>query len=510
MRPTMLFMLLAGALAAPAGAGGPTMANAARNPWPLDLPLLYLSEDHADAYTIGDSLQHNLVLGQTGSGKSSTSARVLLASMLKAGYGGLLTCVKTDDRAQYERYVREAGREKDLIVVTLDHDIPYRINFLEYEARRSGKAVAEVLVQLFHNILEITDSGRGGSSDPFWRQSADKLIRYGLTVLRTAGVPLSLPNIWRLAVEAPVCLEEVDDPRWREKSFVYHCLKQADAAPKSATEARDFDQAATYYVQEHPRMGNECRGSVLATFSGMISPFLMAPLRDLYQTTTNVLPEMCSNGAIIILDIPVMGDSKELGQIAQVVFKLVWYRAMEQRDVRANPRPVFLLSDEHQYVYSSHDQLFLTTASALRVSVTLITQNISNFYAILPGDKGKAETDSLFGNCGTKWLHMNTDSVTNAWSASLIGSSRQWFQGVSTALPPSIQPLFNSPRDYQSRVTASMNQHEAPEVPTQTFQLLRSGGVRHDRFVDAVIFQGGRAWAPTGKPWVITTFRQEG
>ena len=27
---------------------------------------------------------------------------------------------------------------------------------------------------------------------------------------------------------------------------------------------------------------------------------------------------------------------------------------------------MFLLSDEHQYLYSSHDQMFLTTARALR------------------------------------------------------------------------------------------------------------------------------------------------
>ena len=141
------------------------------------------------------------------------------------------------------------------------------------------------------------------------------------------------------------------------------------------------------------------------------------------------------NGAIIILDIPVMGDNKELAQLAQVVFKMLWYRAMERRDISANPRPVFLLSDEHQYLYSTHDQVFLTTARSLRVSCTLITQNISNFYAILPGDKGRAETDSLFANCGTIFCHMQTDSVTNNWMATRIGSTRQWFQGVSTCCP---------------------------------------------------------------------------
>jgi len=220
---------------------------------------------------------------------------------------------------------------------------------------------------------------------------------------------------------------------------------------------------------------------------------------------------MCENGAIILWDIPVMGDSKELAQISSVLMKMLWMRAMERRDVRTNPRPVFLLSDEHQYNYSSHDQLFLTTARALRVSCTLITQNISNFYAILPGDKGKAESDSLFANCGTKFFHMNTDSVTNGWAANLIGTSRQWFQNISTALPPAVQPLldpFGQHRD-PARVTAGMNQQESLEIPAATFSVLRTGGLRHDRHVDAVVYAGGRAWQPTGRPWLITTFRQE-
>jgi hypothetical protein len=480
--------------------------------WDLRTPLFQLSADPADAYTIRDSFEHNLVLGQTGSGKSSTTARVLLYNMARLGYGGLLPCVKVTDAEEYLQVLRQAGRERDVIHVTLDRGIPYRLNFLEYEHRRSGKGIDQVLVHLVNNMQEVIERGKStGGNDAFWRQSTQKLIQYGLTVLRSAGASLSLPNIHKLAVEAPTNNEERDDPAWREYSLTYAALKEADLAPKSATDARDLETAASYLLQEHPRMGDICRGSVLATFSAAISPFLVYPLRDLFQTSTNFVPEMCENGAIILWDIPVMGDSKEIGQISSVLMKLVWMRAMERRDVRKNPRPVFLLSDEHQYTYSSHDQLFLTTARALRVSCTLITQNISNFYAILPGDKGRAESDSLFANCGTKFFHMNTDSVSNGWAANLIGKTRQWFQNISTALPPAVQPLLDplgGQRD-PARTTAGMSEHETYELPPSAFAALRTGGERHGRKVDAVIFAGGRTWQPTGRPWLITTFTQE-
>ena len=126
------------------------------------------------------------------------------------------------------------------------------------------------------------------------------------------------------------------------------------------------------------------------------------------------------------------------------------------------------------------------------------------------GDKAKAR-DILYAS-GTKVFHMNTDSVTNGWAADLIGKSRVWFKGMSTSLPPAVQPLFAGPWPAHdpAQVSANMSQHLDHEVPARTFGLLRSGGVRHERQVDCVVYAGGRTFGPTGRPWLITTFRQEG
>jgi hypothetical protein len=264
-----------GSLAA-SNSGENAMSQTPPPAWNMHTPLFYLSENQADAYTIGDSFTHNLVLGQTGSGKSITTARVLLYNMARAQFGGLLPCVKVTDAADYLKILRAAGRERDVIHVTLDRDIPFRLNFLEYEHRRSGKAIDQVLVHLVTNIQEVIERGRHSSGgDPFWRQSTNKLNQYGLTVLRAAGLPLSLPSIFKLAIEAPTSLQERDDPQWRQNSFLYAALKAADESPKSAIDARDLEQAANYFLQEHPRMGDQTRGSVLATFSAAISPFLV-------------------------------------------------------------------------------------------------------------------------------------------------------------------------------------------------------------------------------------------
>ena len=75
LRQVFLGSALAATLIAAAAQGGTMMAKPPPRQWELDTPLFFLSENKGDAYTLADSFQHNLVLGQTGSGKSSTTAR---------------------------------------------------------------------------------------------------------------------------------------------------------------------------------------------------------------------------------------------------------------------------------------------------------------------------------------------------------------------------------------------------------------------------------------------------
>src|ERR1700681_3365245 len=81
--------------------------------WPLDLPLVGFSKREADVWTLGDAFQGVLIMGENGSGKTSGSGELLARKYLKAGFGGLVLCFKTDEAALWRRYLRRAGREND-------------------------------------------------------------------------------------------------------------------------------------------------------------------------------------------------------------------------------------------------------------------------------------------------------------------------------------------------------------------------------------------------------------
>jgi hypothetical protein len=61
----------------------------------LDAPLLKLG---SQAWTVGDACEGVLIMGATGSGKTSGSGAHLAHAYLRAGFGGMVLCAKPDER----------------------------------------------------------------------------------------------------------------------------------------------------------------------------------------------------------------------------------------------------------------------------------------------------------------------------------------------------------------------------------------------------------------------------
>lgn len=146
--------------------------------WALSTPLLNFSAE--DVFTIGRSVEGILILGATGSGKSSGSGKTIAQSFLNAGYGGLVLCAKADERRLWERYCRATGRTKDLIIFGPNQ--PYKFNFIDHELNRagSGAGLTENLINLFSTVLEIAERGQGNGGregEEYWKRANRQLCR---------------------------------------------------------------------------------------------------------------------------------------------------------------------------------------------------------------------------------------------------------------------------------------------------------------------------------------------
>src|SRR6266436_8729322 len=95
--------------------------------WPLDLPLVRFSEHREDTWPLSDAVCGTIVMGETGSGKTSGSGRLLARKYLENGFGGLVLCADVHDADSWKSYLKAAGREDDGRFFSVDG--PFRFNF---------------------------------------------------------------------------------------------------------------------------------------------------------------------------------------------------------------------------------------------------------------------------------------------------------------------------------------------------------------------------------------------
>lgn len=462
----------------------------------LDMPLAFLSP--ADPFTLANACEGVQILGSSGSGKTSGSGQWLAKAYLRAGFGGLVLTAKPDERRLWERYAAQTGRTDSLIVFSPNSS--WRFNFLDYELKRPGigAGLTENLVRLFTTVLEASERGDGdGKGQKYWERALKQLLRNAVDLAVSARGALSLPMLHEIVASAPQTLEQVHVESWQQNSLCYRLIGEADARELPLSRRRDFELSARFWLSEFPGLPPETRGSILSTFTTMADGFLRGHLRDLFCSETNLTPEATHHGAIIIVDLPVK-EYGELGVLAQVLFKYLWQLAAERRNTASNSRPIFLWVDEAHHFLVDYDSNFQTTARDSRACTVYLTQNLSNYFAVLGGEAGRDRAESLLGTLQTKIFHANGHTKSNEWAAELFAKTWQTRFNAST-----------SRADNGDTQSAGGNESLDYLVEPAEFTTLRKGGTAFDCNVDAVVFQGGRIWKASGCTALRTTFRQD-
>jgi len=466
--------------------------------------------DPANNFTIRHSMSGCLILGETGSGKTSGSGAALARPYLKAGYGALVLCVKPDEAALWQRYAAEAGRSDD--VVLFGSDPKWTFNFLDYEAHRPGvgSGLTENLIQLFTEITSIGNGevGGGKGDDPFWDRAMRSIIRNMVDVLLLARQPLTLPLMFDVLRSAPLDLERTTSKTWADASFCAQMLTMAEDATKGTADAPDYYQVRAFWMHTFPTMPDKTRGSVIELFRTMAESLMRGKMRTLFcEGKSTVIPEHALAGKIVVIDLPVKVWG-EVGRYAGVLWKYCFQKAIERRtdnpDGRA--RPVTLWVDECQYFSTRYDYLFQTTARSSRVATVYLSQNMSGLIASLGGENnGRARVQSLMGNLTTKIFHANSDTETNQWAADLLGKTRLHFRSVNNSYSFSQGSASSS---FGSSTSEQMDYRLQPTAFTQ----LQKGGEENARTVQGIVFQTGREWRGSdgvSRNWLLANFRQQ-
>lgn len=476
---------------------------------PLDTPLIYFSGHAEDALTVRDSHAGIFICGCTGSGKTSGSGAALARQYLSCGYGGLVLCAKVDERALWEKYAAQTGRQHDLMVFSPEN--LFRFNFLKYVASLVGPGggLTENLVRLFITLLEAGEGGETKASEKFWERAVKTLLRNSIDAILLAREPLSVPNIVRLIGSAPRSIHDFRDERWRSDSYLLYCLEAVHRRSNlRAVELQNRAMVENYWLRSFPTEDERTRSNIVTTFMVMADSFCRGVLWDLFSTSLTIVPEHTHAGKIIVIDLPVKSYG-EVGRYAAILWKYLYQQSCERRQVNSASRNLFLWADEAQEFINSHDFLFMSTARSSRVSTTYLTQTISAMHARLGAQgHGKALTDAILANFATKIFHAQADPESCRWAEELF--ARDWVQHASRNFSQSRDQNPQTGRvTVRPQVSTNISHSLDSRVLAGWFSQLRTGGPANQYRVEALIYGAGRRWRATnGQNWIKTVFSQ--
>lgn len=473
----------------------------------LTMPLLDFGRD---MWTVADACEGTQIFGGIGSGKTSGSGQAIAKSFLNNGFGGLVLTAKNDECDLWIKYCKETNREKDLIIFSPENWEKYSFNFMDYELNRSGRGSGHSanIVSLFYNILEVVNRNQSqgkNNEDPFWKNNVKLMLENSIDLLKVSKGTVSLPLIREFILSAPRSWQEYQSRDWQDNSLCFECLAIGQSVAKQDPSLQvNFQIVKDYWTKDFLSIPEKTRSTIEIMFTSMALGFLKDPMRQLFCGKTTVFPEDTQDGKIIVLDLPIQ-DFNEIGQYAQVLFKLVWQRAVERRKVDNVTLPVFLWADESQYFINSQDMTFQTTARSKRICTVYLTQNLPNYRGIL----GEDDTKSLLGNLATKIFHANSDEVTNEYASVLIGDRRFEKTSVSETNPKfSLVDIFTSDHAPPTPTSTKSRSIEIErDVLPNEFVTLEKGGYDNP-FVDGIVLKTGRPWKTTRDHYMRVTFSQ--
>lgn len=445
----------------------------------------------AEPWTIGDSYEGTQVFGDTGSGKSSATAKVLAAAMLRAGYGGLILTVKPEDAQDWRQSLAENGRSQDAIFFGPEAADPC-FNFLDYELQHDASLGlgSRNATQILAELVAMSQRG-SAAADSFWQQAAGVLIGNTLDLMTSAGATPSLLLAQEIIQSGPVFPDQTKDDQWQAQSRCWQLLTQGKAR---AGNPHDFQQASSYWLREFPALPEKTRQSIVATFTASVAKhFCGHQMHRLFGESTNVSPDDIFAGKIIVVNLPLLAYGAA-GRFASIVWKYCTQLALQRQGQRE--RPVFLFSDESHYFVTSHDQLFQTTARSSRCAVVYLTQNLSNYFAESSGDAGRNRVTSMLSCLKTQILHQCSHEETRRAFAAAIGK-RQIARTSNTRSFGGGKPTYSETEQPQEQFWVS------PDAATK----LKTGGQANQFQVTAIVTKAGQRFR-NGRPALLVKFDQ--
>jgi len=314
------------------------------------------------ALSLTDLMQHLLVLGGTGSGKTAGVLRPLCKQLGALDGVGL---VVLDGKGALPGEV--AKFVPDLTVID-----PAAKAMSLVEGLTPTEVVAIIADRLGH--VE--------GKDKFFEESAAGLMRHAAVLVKEQDETMwSLEKIWRMANDGPS--EEV--------------LEEADRTIPQVSEAVSF------FEDEWPHLDKEVKSSIMATLRAWYTTITGHPDTLKWARTLAGKSDVDITGALKGKRIGILAPAHRYGEAGPVVLALLKARIFAairdraDKGMKKGETPLVLVMDEAQEVTTKQDALILGIARSLHLAIVASTQTVEGIEARL-GPAQAAQFLTLFGS----------------------------------------------------------------------------------------------------------------
>lgn len=468
----------------------------------LDRPLFHWSK--RDKFSVRDLLNGGLlILGITGSGKTSSSGKQIASALAhdRNAYG-LILAAKPEDLGMWQKIFADAGQSKRLLVFDAE-DSPLRFNFLEEAGRRGS---TRDIVQCITTIGETLRAGErrgGGENEAFFAAQQERLIHHAVEVLKVARGTVTSADLQQFITAAAHSPDQIKDPAWKS-GFHSQCLEAAFNAPKTRQDAHDFDQAADYWLFELPRLADRTRSSILAGVFATLFVFNNGLVHERVSTASNFsFDELRRKRQWLFVNTPpsVLGES---GTFIGTGFKYLMQKDILRRTAGAKDPFHVCWCDECQLWTNDADSRYIAQSRSHRGTTVFLTQSLHSFHSAMTGERGKHQALSLLGNFATRVCHALGDIETAEWASNTLGKRLETHVGGSTQPAES---AYDELMGYAESTSSFSTQYEPVLQPAVFMNGLRNGGPLNRYRCDAIVIRPGKPFS-NGENWLHVTFRQ--
>lgn len=458
-----------------------------------------------DLFTVRDLLNGGvLILGRTGSGKTSGSGRRLGEAIVTyPGSSGLILCAKPEDKEMWRRIFASAKRPGDLKVFEPGPASDLRFNFLDYVVRMGGdtREITKCITSIGETLQAKGGTGWGG--DKFWPIEQGRMIYNAVEIVKLATGRVTAPDLQQFIATAPNTPDEIQTAGY-QSTFHWQCMDRAFRAEKSVVSAHDYELAETYWMREIPRMADRTKSSILASVMGVLHVANTGICRELTSTETNISPEdMLESGVWVLVNMPAAqwGDS---GTFVNAGWKYLTQLRVLRRNVAPGDRINVIWADESSQVVQEFDATYAEQGRSHLGCMVYLSQSLHSYYRALPGEAGRHQVDALLTNFQHKIVHALGDVDTAQYASGLIGRELQTFIGGSIAPQ---EDLWNTVLG-NTRFGGNFSQHYEDVLQSNVFMNgLRTGGKANRFLCDSIIVRSGEPFT-SGLNWLWAVFKQ--